>query len=211
METAPQNARRNAPGTGPIASAAGPPGVPGHGFLMKRRLLAWPLHITAMAVMIGSAGCGRRSRTARPSTETELMVRQVLSETFAGNAESWFAVEKTSGRLRLVELHGPTMGWRVDDVSETERMNGVTEKAAVWVNCRQFRRYDGRWSEWQQGTGAARGVGGLLLGAMGPLAAQWSAHLQKKHGRWVVTFGGAGSQYQRNRAVLLRILKETPR
>ena len=138
------------------------------------------------------------------------MVRQVLNETFVGDSENWFAVEKSSGKVHLVELHRPSMGWREDGVSETEQMNGITVKAAVWVNCRQYRSYDGHWSEWHQGAGATGGVGGLLLEAMGPLVGQWSAHLQKKNAQWTVSFGGLGSQYQRDRNLLLRMVQETP-
>lgn len=174
---------------------------------MKRGYFIGLLVVAAIAVLIESAGCSRKAR--RP-TETELMVRQVLNETFTGNAEDWFAVEKAYGRLRLVELHGPTLGWRPEDVSETDRMNGITAKAEMWVNCRQVRRYDGHWSEWQQAAGSTGGVGRLLLSAMGPLTAQWSAHLQKKNGRWTISFGGAGAQYQRDHALLVGMLTRTP-
>jgi len=163
------------------------------------------IRFAAIAVFFLAAGC---SQEPKQPSELEQQVQAIINETFAGNTENWFAVDSSWGKTRLVELHGPAMSWREENVSETERMNGVELKAVVWVNCRQFRSFDGKWSEWQQGAGATQGMGAVLLEAMGPLTAHWSAHLQKKNGQWTVNSGGAGGQFRRDRGLLRQLMQQ---
>jgi hypothetical protein len=134
----------------------------------------------------------------------DLQAKAILDATFAGNAEDWFAVEKTGGKLRLVQLHHPRMSLRELSVSETERMNGLSERANVTVSCRQYRWFDGTWSEWQTGSGS----NGLLAGLMGGLLADWGTRLEKKNGQWTFRHS-AGRDFQRDRDLLLRMMRQT--
>jgi hypothetical protein len=159
--------------------------------------------VAALLGLILAAGCSQQPK--QPS-EVELQARAILNETFAGDAENWFAVEKTGGKLRLVELHGPQMSLHEQSISETERMNGVSVRAKLTVTCRQYRWFEGTWSEWRPGMGENALVGALFS----VLAADWGMRLEKKNGQWTATEAGATHNFQRDRELLVRMMRQAP-
>lgn len=155
------------------------------------------------ALLALAAGC---SQEPKQPSEVELQARAIIDETFVGNAENWFAVEKVGGKVRLVELHGPQMSLHEQSVSETERMNGFTERAKLTVTCRQYRWFDGTWSEWRPGTGENALVGAVFSVVM----ADWGMRLEKKNGQWTATQAAATHNFQRDRDLLVRIMRQAP-
>jgi hypothetical protein len=154
--------------------------------------------------LVVATGCRQQPR--QPS-EVEAQATAILNETFAGDTENWFAVEKIGGGLRLTELHHPKMSLIGQNVSETDRMNGVSERAKLVVTCTQFRWFDGGWSEWKGGTGG----NGLIGEMMTVLVADWGVRLEKKNGQWTAQPAAASHNFQRDRALLARMLSQTPR
>ena len=163
-----------------------------------------PLVVAAFVGLIIGAGCRQQPR--QPS-EIEAHATAILSETFVGDAENWYAIEKVGGKSRLTELHHPKMSLIEQNVSETDRMNGVSERAKLVVTCTQFRWFDGSWSEWKAGTGG----NGLIGEMMTVLVADWGVRLEKKNGQWTSQPAAAAHNFQRDRALLARMMSEAPR
>lgn len=168
---------------------------------MNHVTLKWAAVIAALLAL--AAGC---SQEPKQPSEVELQARAIIDETFAGNAENWFAVEKNGGRLRLVELHGPQMSLHKQGVSETERMNGLSERDKLTVTCRQYRWFDGTWSEWKTGTGENE----LAAAVFRDLVADWGVRLEKKNGQWTASRAAATHDFQRDRGLLLQMMRQAP-
>jgi hypothetical protein len=160
--------------------------------------------VAALTGLILTAGCSDQPR--QPS-EVELQAKAILDATFAGNAEDWFAVEKIGGKLRLMQLHHPKMSLGRQGISETERMNGLSERVSLTVTCRQYRWYDGNWSEWKEGIGANSFAAAL----MGSLLSEWGMKLEKKNGQWTPRRISGAHDFQSDRALLLRMMQQATR
>jgi len=160
-------------------------------------------HIAVIAALAGMLLAGGCTDQPRQPSEVELQAKAILGATFGGNTDDWFAVQNYGGKLRLVQLHHPASSLSRQSVTETEQMNGLTERANLTVNCRQIRWYDGAWSEWQPGSGS----NGLLSGLMPGLLADWGTRLEKKNGQWTFRHS-AGHDFQRDRASLARMMHQ---
>jgi hypothetical protein len=173
---------------------------------MRYILLIRLVAIAALAGFALTAGCGDQPATPKQPTELELQATAIIDTTFVGNAEDWFAVEKVGGKLRLAQLHHPKMSMSRQSVSETEQMNGLTERAILTVNCRQYRYFEGSWSEWKAGSGE----NDVAVALLGPLLADWGMRLEKKNGTWAIRHS-AGHDFEHDHDLLLRMMGQVPR
>ena len=125
-----------------------------------------------------SAGCSRK-----PS-EGQLQSAFLIQQTFKSVAGDYFAAEKTLGtkKLRLVQFHKPRTSVLARPVTDTDRMNGVSDRCTLTLTCEQFHCWDSSWTEWQQGSGGGGKdiINALVGGAFG----YWSIVLEKKNGQW---------------------------
>ncbi len=162
-------------------------------------MLMW---LTSLLVLLG---CSQQSK--QPS-EVEQQAAAILNQTFAGDSEYWFAVDTVAGKPRLTQLHRPRMSLQPVPISETDRMNGVTDRAVLSVHCSQYRWFDGKWSEWKAGTGE----NALVSTLMGNLLADWGVRLEKKNGQWTTQPSATiAHHFQSDHALLARMMSQTPR
>jgi len=140
--------------------------------------IAWWAFVYAI-VAIGLSAC---SRQIVPPSEGEEQARALLAQTFSGSKEYWFAVEKPLGfeKCRLVQLHNPQISFSTLGVTETDQMNGITERCRLVVECDQSRSWDGVWSYWKDDTaGKAQ-----ILNFIGPGVGYWVIRFEKVDGEW---------------------------
>jgi hypothetical protein len=124
-------------------------------------------------------GCGRDP--AQPS-EAQLQANGVLNATFRGNTEFWFGVEEFGGRHYLREFHNPKSTLLAKAVTDTDRMNGISQRFVLSVTFEQYRTWDGAWSEWKAGT--AGGSKDLINAMVGGLFGYWVISFEKKNDQW---------------------------
>lgn len=172
---------------------------------MSSLLLTRLMAVAAISGFALIVGCSDQSAPPKQPSEVELQAKAIIDTTFAGNAEDWFAVEKVGGKLRLVQLHHPRMSMSRQSVSETEQMNGLTERAVLTVTWRQYRCFEGSWSEWTVGSG----VNDLAVALMGALLADWGMRLEKKNGSWTVRHS-AGHDFEHDHDLLVRMMRQVP-
>ncbi len=142
------------------------------------------LNILLLAVaLLGFIGCA--PATDR-STAKEARATELLNRTFRDSKESWFAVTRLGKqKFHLVQLHNPQTKILSVAVTDTDRMNGVSERFKLVVECAQSREWDGQWTPWQAGT-----VGQTsLLNLSFPSAAvgYWVIQFEETHGQWHIT------------------------
>jgi hypothetical protein len=140
------------------------------------------------------------------ATEAQTKASELLSSTFVVSGSEWFAAQKSGDRWALVELRNGRASLSGTPISETDRLNGVTDRFNVYVLCDQFRTRQSNWSEWTQGT---TGIQQFVVGMMGGLGAYWSASFEKKNGVWS-TRAGLGSHQLAQDPKLVRKLIDQP-
>ena len=127
---------------------------------------------------------GSCSRQPAPPTEREARATLLMEQTFKGSKEYWFAANRLSGgkRFQLVELHNPSTSLYSVPVSETDRMNGLSDRFKLVVECDQWRTWDGKWTPWKEGTGGKA----ALTNTMFPSAAVgfWVIQFEAVNGEW---------------------------
>ena len=137
-----------------------------------------PFALTALLCVVGC------SREPSPPSESETIVTELLARTFKGSEEYWFAVNKSPGSQKgqLVELHNPHASLFPLNVTETDQMNGISQRFKVVVDCTQSRSFDKNWTPWQDGTAGKN----FLLNSFFPGAAAgyWIMQFEKKDGEW---------------------------
>ena len=135
------------------------------------------------------SGCEKKAETPRPISEAEKFSITLLNARFSERGGRWLALETRAGtqKPRLVELNKPTMSFEARSFSETDRMNGVSERYTFCIFCEQYRYWDGTWSEWQQGTGGGGTVALVHVMTGGLLGFQYF-EIEKKNGVWNVKF-----------------------
>jgi hypothetical protein len=141
-----------------------------------RRLL---LVVVASAFLI--IGCNRKP--AEPS-ESESLASALLTHTFKGSNEFSYAVNATGAQKpRLVELHNLQSSMLSLPVTETDQMNGITQRFKVVVDCTQSRSFDGQWTPWVDGSAHSALP---MLNSVFPSAAAgyWVIQFEKKNGQW---------------------------
>lgn len=140
-----------------------------------------------IAVSLSVSGCGKKAGQPRPVPEGEAFSVKLLNARFSQREGRWLALETRAGnpKPRLIELNKPTVSLDRSNVSETDRMNGVSERYAFSIFCEQYRYWDGTWSEWKKGTGGDGTV--VLVHAMtGGLLGYQHFEIEKKNGGWNV-------------------------
>jgi hypothetical protein len=124
------------------------------------------------------------SRQPSPETEREAKANLLLGQTFEGSKEFWFAANKLpgAGKFQLVQLHNPKTTLYSVPVSDTDRMNGVSDRFKVVVECEQSRIWDGKWTLWKEETGGRAS----LLNTVFPSAAvgYWVIQFEAVNGEW---------------------------
>ena len=148
-------------------------------------------------------GCSEKSR--EPS-EAQVQANALINETFGGNSESWFAAEKFAGKIRLIQLRHPRPSLVEQNISDTQRLNGVTVLAVLSVTCEQQRTWDGAWSEWHEGMGG--GAKELVIAMTSGLLADWCIHLEKKNGVWSTHNSTPFHDFQQNKSLLQSLLQK---
>ena len=149
---------------------------------MKLRPTLFALTLVAV-VDLGLVGCSERQAEV---SEGQTRASALLATTFQGNKEHLFAAQPIghAAKYRLVELRNPVTNFRDLPPSETDRLNGVTDRCRLTLNASQVRYWDGQWSEWHAGTGEHAAAGGLLNVFSGGLMGEWVTTLEKKDGVW---------------------------
>ncbi len=154
--------------------------------------------LCSLVVLLVSGICfGGCSRQSAPPTEREAKANLLIDQTFKGSKEYWFAVNRLPGgkKFQLVELHNPSTSLYSVPVSETDRMNGVSERFKFVVECDQSRTWDGKWTPWKEETGGKA----ALANTMFPSAAM---------GFWVIQFEAANGEWHTKNAFPLRDLAQ---
>src|ERR1035438_1708975 len=141
--------------------------------------LWWIFVCSGVALCLGAC-----SKEASQPSEGESQANALLKETFTGSKDYWFAVEKLGGseRYGLVQLHNPQISFSAVGVSETDRMNGISERCRLVVECDQSRSWNGQWSVWKDDTaGKAR-----FLNAITPSlgVGYWVIQFEKLNDEW---------------------------
>ena len=149
-------------------------------------------------------GC---AKTVNEPTELEVHANELLNATFVANGEYWFAVEMTQSGPQLHELRHPHSHLSQRDLSDTQRLNGITHRAVVYVTCEQFRTWNGKWSEWRDGEGG--GGKDIAVAFLGGLLAHWSANIEQKNGLWNVPRSTSGQGFQQNRDLVKSLMEQT--
>jgi hypothetical protein len=140
------------------------------------------LHLVfCAAAALGVGGC---SQEASQPSEGEMQATALLADTFTGPKDLWFAAEKVLGseKHRLVELHNPRTSFSEVNVSATDRMNGITERCRLVVECDQSRTWDGQWSVWKDDTAGKAQLLNLLTPSLG--VGYWVIQFEKLNGEW---------------------------
>ncbi len=147
----------------------------------RQRLL---LFVACLSLLIGLIGCSKK--TAPAPTEAESFAMSVVNARFVERDGRWLALETIKGttKTRLIELNKPTLQFNAGRVSETDQMNGITQRCTLSVFCEQSRYWNGTWSDWKAGTGGSKPslVNALTNGTFGYQHYQ----LEKKNGEWVI-------------------------
>lgn len=139
-------------------------------------------------MMVCLLGCSKEATTRSP-TEAEIFATRVINERFTEREGRWLAIETAGGlgKGRLIEFNKPSLQFRTQRVSKTDRMNGISDRCTVSVFCEQFRRWDGTWSEWQAGSGGQKQ--GLVNAMTNGMLGYQYYQLEKKNGTWVIKSG----------------------
>ena len=153
---------------------------------------------TAVAALFGCA-----KEPAKPS-EAEVQVNVILNARFRGTREFWFAQEMVGGaKRRLTEFHNPRTTLLAQPVTDTDRMNGISERYHLTLTAEQIRWWDGKWSDWVTGTG---GGGKEAINALvGGLFGYWVVILEKKNGEWSMRSLN-GRQFDTDKASLTALI-----
>src|SRR4051812_38728106 len=114
---------------------------------MRRMSCFRAIHFAVVVITIAGASWVRAAPTVAQSKANEL-----LSGRFVVSGSEWFAAEKSGDRWVLIELRNGRASSSAIPISETDRLNGVTDRFNVYVLCDQFRTRQSNWSEWTQGT-----------------------------------------------------------
>jgi hypothetical protein len=137
--------------------------------------------VVLLVLGICFGGC---SRQPAPPTEREAKANLLINQTFKGSKEFWFAASKLLGgkKLQLVQLHNPSTSLYSVPVSETDRMNGVSERFKLVVECEQSRTWDGKWTPWREETGSKAAITNTMF----PSAAVgfWVIQFEAVNGEW---------------------------
>ncbi len=160
------------------------------------------MSLSALCLLL-AFGCSEKSR--EPS-EAQVQANAIINETFVGNSESWLAAEKFAGKIRLVQLRHPRPSLVEQNISDTQRLNGVTVLAVLSVTCEQQRTWDGAWSEWHEGMGG--GAKELVIAMTSGLLADWSIHLEKKNGVWSAQNRTTIHNFQQDKSLLQSLIQK---
>ncbi len=143
------------------------------------------LMLGAFFFAFAGAGC---SPEPAPKTqgEAQTFALSIINERFVERDGRWLALEidPRNNPTRLIELNKPSIRFEPAHVSDTDRMNGVSERYSLSVFCEQFRYWGGSWTEWKTGTGGSTKaiVHAITAGTLG----YQSYQLEKKKGEWVL-------------------------
>lgn len=156
-----------------------------HTFLKKNRTVAIYSKLLLVIFLIVGAACSPTPEAKGP-TEAEQFALNVINQRFAERDGRWLALEKqlASNKPRLTELNKPTTQLQARSISETDRMNGITDRYVLSVFHEQIRHWNGNWSEWSAGTGGTKNALTHII-TSGLLAYQ-SYRLEKKNGQWII-------------------------
>jgi hypothetical protein len=136
-------------------------------------------------IFSGVALClGACSKEETQPSEGESQANALLKETFTGSKDYWFAVEKLSGseHYGLVQLHNPKISFSAGSVTETDRMNGITERCRLVVECDQSRSWDGKWSIWKDDTAGRAQFLNMITPSLG--VGFWVIQFEKRNDEW---------------------------
>jgi len=117
----------------------------------------------------------------------------LLGQTFVMEQDYWFALVLPTGSKSaiLVQLHRPKHTIATLPVSQTDRMNGISARFQLRIECERSRSWDKRWTEWADPV-KEDGPGKAILDIMMPVPSQsfsgyWSANFELRNGTWVTT------------------------
>jgi hypothetical protein len=160
------------------------------------------MSLGALGLLVAS-GCSEKSK--EPS-EAQAQANALVDETFIGDRESWFAAERFAGKIRLIQLRHPRPSLVEQSVTETQRLNGITEIAVLSLTWEQQRTWDEKWSEWQAGMGG--GAKERIIALSSGLLADWSLHLEKKDGIWSTRNRTPIHDFQQNKSLLQSLMQK---
>lgn len=150
--------------------------------LLPRRWLS--IICISLTLLGGLVGCAKKPAAHTPS-EAETFAMSVLNARFVERDGRWLALETTKGTTgRLIELNKPTLQFNAGRVTDTDQMNGITQRCTLSVFCEQFRYWDGTWTEWKSGTGGSKQ--GLVNAMTNGMLGYQHYQLEKKNGEWVI-------------------------
>jgi len=159
--------------------------------------------LVALTLCLLFLGCAKAP--PQPSA-VEIQANDLLNKTFVAKGEYWFAVEMTHSGPQLHELRHPRSQLIQQDLTDTQRLNGITHRAVVYVTCEQFRTWNGRWSDWRDGEGG--GSKEIAVAFLGGSLAHWNANLEQKNGVWNAPKSSSGSGFQQNRALVISLVRQ---
>ena len=129
--------------------------------------------------LAGPTGVKVPAEANRASLEAQFEAVQLIKRTFLGDpatSDSIFAVLGTRSEARqLAQLKKATVTIRGVPLTDTDRLNGWTERVQVTLRCKHIRFWRNQWSEWSPGCSAD-----FVPAAIGT----WSADLVKRDGKW---------------------------
>jgi hypothetical protein len=142
----------------------------------------------AIIIVLGLAACGQQPAADSSGSEAQVQATALLNTFIQQGSGDWFAVQKFGSQKCLVEMHNPAADYRPKVVTDTDRMNGVTQRGFLTVTCEQFRIWNGHWSDWKASTGRGPGrqfhggrADGLLGRPAGGAERPMDHHLGQRH------------------------------
>ena len=140
----------------------------------------------AFLSVIATCACSREGvQLAHAPSANEIQADTLLNSTFRlTTTGDWCAVNKLLGskKLQLVQLHGPRTSIYAVPVTETDRMNGVSQRFKLVVECSQSRTWDRTWTPWIDGTAGRAQITNTFF----PSAAIgfWVIQFEQANGQW---------------------------
>jgi len=138
-----------------------------------------------------------------------LHANSILNQTFIASRDGdWFALEKVQGprKFRMVQFHRPSISLLAQPVSDTDRMNGISERCVLTLMSEQYRYWSVEWTEWKPGS--SKGGGEFINSIVGGAFGYWTLSMERKKGQWIVRNKIPIHDFKEDKTLLKSFLKE---